>query len=100
MPSRDNVTYHVGPSDLRLLGIAAALAARWHTLHTSGQTADSSDAEAFRKLMSGFSEGVRMPLDDVPYINVTVDTDGWTFQRLREIAPPDLASGGTGASQR
>jgi hypothetical protein len=80
----EDVTVHVEHDDLRFLGIAAALSARWRTLRKGG-----NDTVAVQQLLAGMVEGARLPLDDVPYITISVDTDLGTYLTLREIAPAD-----------
>lgn len=84
MSTGDDVTVHVGHDDLRFLGIAAALSVRWQTLRKGG-----SDTAAVQELLAGIVEGSRLPLDDVPYITISVDTDLGTYRMLRELAPSE-----------
>ncbi len=87
-----HMRFFVGDSDLRFLGLAAALAARHHMIRKGGRVPTEgfprSDREAFTLLNEGLDLGASIPLDDVPEIWISVEGERVPILRLLDVARP------------
>jgi hypothetical protein len=79
-----------GGTDLRFLGMAAAMAARHQARRSNGVSTGSSglaqsDLHAVHMFMEGAMVGMMAPLDDVPSLLIAIDCeDRDAMTRLRE----------------
>lgn len=80
--------YWPGDAEVVLIGLAAALAARWHA-RRKGYRQIESDAAAIELLGEGIELAESIPLDDVSDVRVAIDADSATLRRLKEMAPDE-----------
>ena len=86
----DEITFLVGDSDIRLLGIAAALAARYEARRKGGKVRGlpgypASDSHALDLLREGLEVGASIPPDDVPRLKVGLYLTREVIAQLREL---------------
>lgn len=86
-------TFHVGDSDLFLLGFAAIVAARFQYRRKSGRVRGiegfpQSDEDALARLVEGVASGAYVPLDDVREIYVSIHGEDEAMQWLLSVARP------------
>ena len=62
--------------DLRLLGMAAALVARYHA-RANGESGEHAEEDALEQLLEGMAMGAELPLDDD--VRVTVHAPAATL---------------------
>jgi hypothetical protein len=62
--SDDDLTFHLGHGDLRLLGLAAALLARYHARATDPESTEHAEEHALEQLLEGMAMGAELPLED------------------------------------
>ena len=96
--AENRIDFMVGDSDLYFLGVAAALAARWHLLRKQGgmrgyQGFPQSDQDAIRLVGRGLAVGAAMPADDVPELFVSVHVERDVLARLGEEQGEDYEEG-------
>ena len=77
-------TFFIGDSDLVLLGIAAAIAARHHAMRK--RLRSMTDADAREQLVLGFGLGLSVPLDDVPEVKVSLHAPKDSLAKIRALA--------------
>ena len=93
MPDMEKeTTFFIGDSDLYLLGVAAALAARWHGFrkkYNAGWLAGypQDDQDALRRVRDGLEAGAALSLDDVPEVRVSIHMEAAVLDRLRQLDP-------------
>ena len=91
IPEPEGHTYFIGDSDLPLLGVAAALAARWQMIRKGGTVPlpgfPQDDEHAKGLLIAGILAGMSVPLDDVPDLHVELFMDDdRVLDQLRALA--------------
>lgn len=88
-PSGEDVSFHIGDSDLVLLGIAAVLTARHEMIRKRGDVglseSSESDQHALELLHRGLLIGIGVPLDDVPKISMSIHGQRPTINEVRAL---------------
>ena len=98
------ITFFVGDSDLHLLGVAAALAARWHGFRKKYGAGPfgrypQNDQDALRRVRDGLEAGAALSLDDVPEIRVSIHMEPAVLDRLRQLDPEYPGEGDEGEEE-
>ena len=91
MTDAKETPFHVGGRDLRLLGLAAVLVARYQARRKSGLVRGhagfpDSDRDAVQLLTEGIAMGSAFPLDEVPELYIDIVGERAVVLRLRGLA--------------
>lgn len=88
---KDLHDFHIGDADLALLGVAAAVAARYQARRKGSLTRGlpafpQSDVDAIDLLKAGVEVGGALPLDDVPEVFVRISAQSKVLKWLLDMS--------------